>query len=183
MIAGGLINAKPREGTLISTHIPIRGHESKFFVPYSGIESHRSSFFPSAIRFRTASHSMPKLLTPPPLLRPSNPSLRLRPGCGVPKQIKLYRQFYPSFKHLCCKQISLSIFFAYHQLWNVAQTTGITTVYRRRRRKRKKIQPWVTNEVLDLCDQRRQLEQQKYTSTEAGLQYRKVNREVRKKIC
>ena len=35
-------------------------------------------------------------------------------------------------------------------------------------RERKKIQPWVTNEVLDLCDQRRQLKQQKYASTEAG---------------
>ena len=29
------------------------------------------------------------------------------------------------------------------------------------RRQRKKIQPWVTNEVLDLCDQRRQLKRQK----------------------
>ena len=49
-------------------------------------------------------------------------------------------------------------------------------------RQREKVQPWVTNEVLDLCDQRRQLKQQKYTSTEAGLEYRKVNREVRKKM-
>ena len=40
----------------------------------------------------------------------------------------------------------------------------------------------VTNEVLDLCDQRQQLRQQKYTSAEAGLGYRKVNREVRKKM-
>ena len=38
---------------------------------------------------------------------------------------------------------------------------------------RKKIQPWVTNEVLELCNQRRQLKQQKCTSTQAGLQYRK----------
>ena len=30
--------------------------------------------------------------------------------------------------------------------------------------------------------QRRQLKQQKYTSTEAGLEYRKVNTEVRKKM-
>ena len=49
-------------------------------------------------------------------------------------------------------------------------------------RQRKKIQPWVTSEVLDLCDQRRRLKQQKYTSTEAGLEYGKVNREVRKKM-
>ena len=49
-------------------------------------------------------------------------------------------------------------------------------------RQRKKIQPWVTNEVLDLCDQRRQLKQKQYTSTEVELEYRKVNREVRKKM-
>ena len=49
-------------------------------------------------------------------------------------------------------------------------------------RQRKKIQPWVTNEVLNLFDQRRQLKQQKYTSTEAGLEYINVNREVGKKM-
>ena len=43
------------------------------------------------------------------------------------------------------------------------------------------IQLWVTNDVLNLCNQRQQLKQQKYTNTEAGLEYRKVNREVRKK--
>ena len=49
-------------------------------------------------------------------------------------------------------------------------------------RQKKKIQPWVTNKVLDPCNQRRQRRQQKYTSTEAGLEYRKMNREVRKKM-
>ena len=44
----------------------------------------------------------------------------------------------------------------------------------------KKIKPWVTNQVLDLCDKRRQLRQQKYTRSEAGLEYRVVNTEVRK---
>ena len=39
-----------------------------------------------------------------------------------------------------------------------------------------------TNEVLDLCNQRQQLRQQKYTNSEAGLEYKKVNREARKKI-
>ena len=33
-----------------------------------------------------------------------------------------------------------------------------------------------------LCDHRRQLKQQKYTSTEAGLEYRKVNRDVGKEM-
>ena len=50
------------------------------------------------------------------------------------------------------------------------------------RRQKKRIQPWVTNEVLDLYDQRWQLKQQMYTSTEPALEYRKVNREVRKKM-
>ena len=44
-IAGGLINAKPREGFLIPTQNPTRGHESKFLIPYSTTETHRSSFF------------------------------------------------------------------------------------------------------------------------------------------
>ena len=42
-------------------------------------------------------------------------------------------------------------------------------------RQRTKIPPWVTNKVLDLCDQTRQLKEQKYTSTETGLGYGKVN--------
>ena len=37
------------------------------------------------------------------------------------------------------------------------------------------------HKVLDPSDQREQLKQ-KYTSTEAGLEYRKVNREVRRKM-
>ena len=45
-----------------------------------------------------------------------------------------------------------------------------------------KVQLWATNQVLDLCDQRRQLKQQKYTSTESGLEYRKASREIRKKM-
>ena len=48
-------------------------------------------------------------------------------------------------------------------------------------RQRKKVQPWFTNDVLDLCHQRNQLKQHKYTGNEAGLEHRKVNREVRKK--
>ena len=37
------------------------------------------------------------------------------------------------------------------------------------RNQKKKIQPLVTNEVLDLCDQKWPLRQQKHTSTEAGV--------------
>ena len=49
-------------------------------------------------------------------------------------------------------------------------------------RKRKKIQLCVTNEVLGLYYQRRQLKQQKHTGSEAGPECRKVYREVRKKM-
>ena len=49
-------------------------------------------------------------------------------------------------------------------------------------RRGKKSQPWVTNVVLDLCDQRQQPKQQKCTSTKTGLEYRKANRNVRKKM-
>ena len=45
-----------------------------------------------------------------------------------------------------------------------------------------KIQPWVINKVLNLCNQRLQVKQQKNSSTEAVQGYRKVNREVRKKM-
>ena len=38
---------------------------------------------------------------------------------------------------------------------------------------RKKVQPWVSKEFPDLCDQRWQLKQQKSTRTEARLEYRK----------
>ena len=47
-------------------------------------------------------------------------------------------------------------------------------------RQKKKLQSSVINEILDLCDQRLQLKQQKYTSTEARLEYRKVNRKASK---
>ena len=49
-------------------------------------------------------------------------------------------------------------------------------------RQRKKIQPLITNEVLDSCDQKLQMKQQEYTSTEARLEYRKANRKARKKM-
>ena len=49
-------------------------------------------------------------------------------------------------------------------------------------RKRRKIQPWVTNEVLDLCDKRRELKGKRHTSVEALANYQKANREVRTKM-
>ena len=49
-------------------------------------------------------------------------------------------------------------------------------------RKRRKTQPWVTNEVLDLCDRRRELKGKKHTSDEARANYQKAHREVRTKM-
>ena len=58
----------------------------------------------------------------------------------------------------------------------------LSTAEKVRRKEKKKIQPWATNEVLNMCDQRRKLKQLRYTSTEVGQGYRKLNREIRKKM-
>ncbi|XP_076438257.1 uncharacterized protein LOC143277357 [Babylonia areolata] len=49
-------------------------------------------------------------------------------------------------------------------------------------KERKRIQPWVTNEVLDLCDKRRELRGKKHSSNEARTKHQQVNREVRMKM-
>ncbi|XP_076436542.1 uncharacterized protein LOC143276040 [Babylonia areolata] len=49
-------------------------------------------------------------------------------------------------------------------------------------KKRKRIQPWVTNEVLDLCGKRRELRKKKHSSNEARTKHQQVNREVRTKM-
>ena len=49
-------------------------------------------------------------------------------------------------------------------------------------RQRKKKQPWVTREILDLCDERRSLKGARHTSPEDAEQYRKASRQVRKKM-
>jgi exonuclease III len=49
-------------------------------------------------------------------------------------------------------------------------------------KERRKNKPWVTNEILDLCDKRRELRHDKYTSQESRTEYQKANREVRKKM-
>ena len=59
---------------------------------------------------------------------------------------------------------------------------GYSTVEEVLGRQRKKVQPWVTSELLVLCDQRRQLKQQEYTSIESELENIKVSREVEKKM-
>ncbi|GFS04557.1 endonuclease-reverse transcriptase [Elysia marginata] len=49
-------------------------------------------------------------------------------------------------------------------------------------RKRRTIQPWVTNEVLDLCDKRRELRKRKFGSNVAMENYQLANKAVRKKM-
>ena len=47
---------------------------------------------------------------------------------------------------------------------------------------RAKRQPWVTNEVLNLCDQRRELTKKKYLNDQCLAEYREMNRTARKKM-
>lgn len=49
-------------------------------------------------------------------------------------------------------------------------------------KKKKKNQPWVTNEVIDLCDERRKLKGKRHKSYDARAQYRTVHNTVRKKM-
>ncbi|GFR77600.1 RNA-directed DNA polymerase from mobile element jockey-like [Elysia marginata] len=48
--------------------------------------------------------------------------------------------------------------------------------------KRRTIQPWVTNEVLDLCDKRREFRKRKFGSNVAMENYKLANKAVRKKM-
>ena len=58
----------------------------------------------------------------------------------------------------------------------------LTTAEETLGKKRKKIQPWVTNEVLDLCNKRRELRKRKYANDKARMEYRQAHGEVRKKM-
>ena len=49
-------------------------------------------------------------------------------------------------------------------------------------KKRKKIKPWVTDEILDLCDKRRELRCKRDTSRELRAQYQQAHAEVRRKM-
>ena len=47
---------------------------------------------------------------------------------------------------------------------------------------KRKIQPWVTPTVLDLCDKRLELRHRKYSSNQAKTQYKQANREVKEEV-
>ena len=49
-------------------------------------------------------------------------------------------------------------------------------------RQRRRHHPWVTNDILDLCDKRRDLKKNKHISPEGAAQYRIVNTNVRLKM-
>ena len=49
-------------------------------------------------------------------------------------------------------------------------------------RQRKKHRPWITNDILDLCDERRTLKRNKHSSPEGAAQYRAINTRVRAKM-
>lgn len=49
-------------------------------------------------------------------------------------------------------------------------------------KERKKKQPWVSNDILDLCDRCKALKSSKHVSQEAAGQYRDTNRLVRTKM-
>ena len=45
---------------------------------------------------------------------------------------------------------------------------------------RRKKQPWITNKILDLCDERRTLKKEKNNSPDAANSYRLTNSKIRK---
>ena len=49
-------------------------------------------------------------------------------------------------------------------------------------KERKKIQPWITNDILDLCNIRRNMKKTKNSTPETAQQYRTVNHTIRTEI-
>ena len=63
-------------------------------------------------------------------------------------------------------------------IYNTAVTdAAIETLGKERRRKK----PWVTKDVLDLCDERRDLKKKRYEA-EGANEYRKANRSIQKAV-
>ena len=49
-------------------------------------------------------------------------------------------------------------------------------------RQRKIHKPWISNEILDLCDTRRQLKKHKFVDQVGATNYREANNQVRSKL-
>ena len=62
--------------------------------------------------------------------------------------------------------------------YNTAVTDAASEILVKERRRKK---PWVTKDVLDLCDERRDLKKKRYEA-EGAKEYRKVNRRIQKAV-
>ena len=62
--------------------------------------------------------------------------------------------------------------------YNTAVTDAASEILGKEGRKKK---PWVTKDVLDLCDERRDLKKKRYEAEEAN-EYREVSRRIRKAV-
>lgn len=87
---GGLFDTNPREGTLDFTPNP--AHETKLLVPNSKIETHKNSFFPSAIRLWNTIPPHAPAADSPLAFRPP-----LRPGWGMSNTLKPHCLFSACF--------------------------------------------------------------------------------------
>ena len=62
--------------------------------------------------------------------------------------------------------------------YNTAMTDAASEILGKERRRKK---PWVTKDVLDLCDERRDLKKKRYEA-EGAKEYREANRRVKKAV-
>ena len=62
--------------------------------------------------------------------------------------------------------------------YNTAVTDAASEILGKERRRKK---PWVTKDVLDLCDERRDLKKKRYEA-EGAKEYREANRRVQKAV-
>ena len=62
--------------------------------------------------------------------------------------------------------------------YNTAVTDAASEILGKERRRKK---PWVTKDVLDLCDKRRDLKKKRYEA-EGAKEYREANRRVQKAV-
>ena len=62
--------------------------------------------------------------------------------------------------------------------YNTAVTNAASEILGKERRRKK---PWVTKDVLDLCDERRDLKKKRYEA-EGAKEYREANRRIQKAV-
>ena len=62
--------------------------------------------------------------------------------------------------------------------YNIAVTDAASEILGKERRRKK---PWITKDVLDLCDERRALKKKRYEA-EGAKEYREANRRVQKAV-